>query len=210
MGYSLVGVYPCAVWKQRCSSCNNNNNNISNSQTGPVRTRVANTARPHPYHQQQHQQHQPVLLQPVSTTTTNTAAAGVQHTPQLLVTTCSCREGIGTADYIPQAATIATTPMIFVPFTVPNYVANGCSPSSKVKKIILRKVWQNIFMYDKWQEYFMTISSKQILNNNTVSKFYLVLFFSQSFFLFLPKCIGRSITFLNIFICIKIFKISIN
>lgn len=137
VGYSLVGVYPCAVWKPRCSSCNNNNNNNSNSQPGPVRSRVANTARPHPYLQHQHQQQQ-VFTQNSAATTANTAAAGVQQTPQLLVTACSCREGVGTAtaEFMPQAATVGTTPMIFVPFTVPSFV-NGCSPSSKVRKIIL-------------------------------------------------------------------------
>lgn len=135
-GYSLVGVYPCAVWKPRCSSCNNNNNNTntSNGQPGPVRSRVASVARPHPYYQQQQQQQ--TFTQQATRTTATTAAAGVQQTPQLLVTACSCREGVGTApaELIPQASTVGTTPMIFVPFTVPNFVTNGCSPSSKVNK----------------------------------------------------------------------------
>lgn len=129
VGYSLVGVYPaCAVWKPRCSCTNNSNN--SNSQPGPVRSRVANVARPHPYHQ-----HQQVLAHQPAGTAATTAAAGVQQTPQLLVTACSCREGVGTAELIPQAAAVGTTPMIFVPFTVPSFVASGCSPSSKVTEI---------------------------------------------------------------------------
>lgn len=135
VGYSLVGVYPCAVWKPRCPSCssstNNNNNTTGNSRIGPVRSRVANTARPHPYQHHHHQQQQYKVFSQPAPTTANTAAAGVQQTPQLLVTACSCREAIGTApEYITQTTAVGTTPMIFVPFTVPNYITNGCSPST--------------------------------------------------------------------------------
>ncbi|KAH0821246.1 hypothetical protein GEV33_001545 [Tenebrio molitor] len=120
VGYSLVGVYPCAVWKPRraTSPCT--------ASTGPVRTRVAGPARNQPYPTHHCQGHQ-------DSSTTNTAAARVQP-PQLLVTACSCNNN-NTAEL--QVAT-NNTPMVFVPFSMPSYAppmaagalyTNNCSPS---------------------------------------------------------------------------------
>lgn len=138
VGYSLVGVYPCAVFKPRGVTAEGN--------AGPTRNRVAGINRAQPYvvpQQTQTQQYQQrpaessSNLQPQPSTST-TAAARVQP-PQLLVTACSCRENNNPND-INQLATSAT-PMLFVPFSVPNFApapmtatttnlhAASCSPS---------------------------------------------------------------------------------
>ena len=130
VGYSLVGVYPCAVWKPHRAS------SPCTTSTGPVRTRVAGTARNQPYPAQSGQVHhcQGHQEAPAATATTNTAAARVQP-PQLLVTACSCNNNNTTAEL--QVAT-NTTPMVFVPFSMPSYAppmaagalyTNNCSPS---------------------------------------------------------------------------------
>lgn len=126
VGYSLVGVYPCAVWKPRRADTSN---------VGPVRSRVTGAVRTQPYHRQE-----------VSSSTT--ATAGLQ-TPQVLVTACSCRgggSGGGTSSeaVLPQPTVGPQAPMLFVPFTVPNFAppmtgatlhTNNCSPS-KVTTVV--------------------------------------------------------------------------
>lgn len=131
LGYSLVGVYPCAVWKPR-NNCD---------QTGPVRTRVAENVRSQPYPQQNLPTTQTSCH--AHNTTSTTAAARVQP-PQLLVTACSCRETNNVSrEVIPQltnTTTTTTTPMLFVPFSVPNYappitgtaIHSNCSPSKVI------------------------------------------------------------------------------
>lgn len=148
VGYSLVGVYPCAVFKPRGVTEN----------TGPVRNRVAATNRTQPYTVPQHQQQQQPQQQPQQqqnrhtetshfqgqSSTDNTAAARVQA-PQLLVTACSCRDPNNPTDL--NQITTAATPMLFVPFSVPNFApapmtgtnlhASNCSPSKVRFKIEL-------------------------------------------------------------------------
>ncbi|KYB29608.1 hypothetical protein TcasGA2_TC031488 [Tribolium castaneum] len=131
VGYSLVGVYPCAVWKPRHAA-----NSCTTSSTGPVRSRVTAPARSQPYPTQQVQVHHCQGHQEATTTTT--AAARVQP-PQLLVTACSCNNNNNTAEL--QVAT-NNTPMVFVPFSMPSYAppmaasalyTNSCSPSKDMK-----------------------------------------------------------------------------
>lgn len=150
MGYSLVGVYPCAVWKPRRSTspCS------SQTQTGPHRSRVTSTARTQPYPQTQqcqcqHSQPQvtPPLQPQLSSITTNTAAAGV-HIPQVLVGSCTCRDlNSNTSEQQSQVSQIPinATPMLFVPFTVPNLAppmtgsslhTASCSPSKVIKHFL--------------------------------------------------------------------------
>lgn len=142
LGYSLVGVYPCAVFKPRGITEN----------IRPIRNRVAGVNRAQPYTappQQQQQQQQQQQNQQQSqgessnfqgqSSTDTTAAARVQA-PQLLVTACSCRDPNNPTDI--NQLTTAPTPMLFVPFSVPNFApapmtgsnlhATNCSPS-KVK-----------------------------------------------------------------------------
>ncbi|KAF2884988.1 hypothetical protein ILUMI_21209 [Ignelater luminosus] len=113
--------------------------------TGPHRSRVAGIARTQPYPQTQQCQCQqpqtnPQLQPQPSSITTNTAAAGV-HIPQVLVSSCTCRDlNSNTSEQPPQVSQVPinATPMLFVPFTVPNLAppmtgtslhTTSCSPS---------------------------------------------------------------------------------
>lgn len=130
LGYSLVGVYPCAVWKpRRANSPSATSTSSAATASGPVRTRVTESSRTQPY-QTVHRHCQSYQDNSSSTT----AAARVQP-PQLLVTACSCNNNNNTAAEL-QVAT-NTTPMVFVPFSMPNYAPpmaasalyTNCSPS---------------------------------------------------------------------------------
>ncbi|KAF7280797.1 hypothetical protein GWI33_005494 [Rhynchophorus ferrugineus] len=111
VGYSLVGVYPCAVWQPQ----------VQGNSTGPVRNQH-HTNRPAPY---------PVQAVQVPVPPSNTV---VQPT-QVVVASCNCtnntnsagdvaasnKETIATPEIHTSTSTSTSTPMLFVPFSVPNF-----------------------------------------------------------------------------------------
>ncbi|GJQ68124.1 hypothetical protein Trydic_g10712 [Trypoxylus dichotomus] len=123
-------------------------NELVPKSSGPTRNRVAGTNRTQPYtvpqqQQQPSQQHRSEEGSSNSqgqSSTDNTAAARVQA-PQLLVTACSCRDPNNPTDL--NQLTTNATPMLFVPFSVPNFApapmtgsnlhATNCSPSKDMK-----------------------------------------------------------------------------
>lgn len=116
VGYSLVGVYPCAVLKPETET----------SAPGPVRSRTS-TQRPQPY------QIPSQITQPATTTAATTARVGL---PKVLVASCQCNN-INPPPVVTEVAQ-TTTPMLFVPFSISSFVppinggtlhANNCSPS---------------------------------------------------------------------------------
>lgn len=127
VGYSLVGVYPCAVWKPNSNSTSTTT--PATTAAGPIRNRT--TTRPAPYQQRPVQQvtvNQPVVPQvPV-----------VQNNP-VVVTTCVCNKTPNKPNNnIEAPSTSNNTQMLFVPFTVPSFAppitantlqTNNCSPS---------------------------------------------------------------------------------
>nr|CAD7441317.1 unnamed protein product [Timema bartmani] len=182
VGYSLVGVYPCAVWKPRrvalrtpcsCSSTTPAASTPSSGAAGSRGLRVASTVRAVPYPQQLYQFHATpaTAARPPPPQSTNSAPLSVnnnpppgagqipshhhQHHPTTQIPTvveqCRCRGGGGDEDggcgdaVVPpptnSAATpiaLNSTPMLFVPFSVPNFAApplagslgtNNSSPS---------------------------------------------------------------------------------
>ncbi|KAL3290257.1 hypothetical protein HHI36_023607 [Cryptolaemus montrouzieri] len=123
VGYSLVGVYPCAVLKPETDT----------STAGPIRNRVA-SQRPQPY------QIPNQISQAGTTTAATTARVGV---PKLLVTSCQCNNNINPQPP-PNEYQVAqnSTPMLFVPFSISSFAppltgatlhANNCSPSKVIK-----------------------------------------------------------------------------
>lgn len=127
VGYSLVGVYPCAVWKPR-NNCD---------QAGPVRARVADNVRSQPYPQPSTQNLPSTQNCCQSQNTTSTTATARLQPPQILVTACSCRETNNVQREVIPQLTNTTSPMLFVPFSVPNFappitgtaIHSNCSPS---------------------------------------------------------------------------------
>ncbi|KAL1460911.1 hypothetical protein WDU94_012847 [Cyamophila willieti] len=100
VGYSLVGVYPCAVWKPRDASS-----------TGPIRTtsgRLASSVRAAPYPQ-------PVYPGP------GVEACRCVRGPE----DTSCHE---TAPIV-NGSNASGTPMLFVPFSVPSNYSSHLTPA---------------------------------------------------------------------------------
>ena len=121
VGYSLVGVYPCAVWRprrgdqQHCASCN------SRAAAG---LRVASTVRAAPYPQPAAPEQQQCRC---SRSGGGVAASVAEHDEQPVNNHTA-----------PATATLgAATPMLFVPFQVPSFapplagsLAANASPSA--------------------------------------------------------------------------------
>lgn len=109
-GYSLVGVYPCAVWKP---SPHNSDEIVANcfcNNHGPIRSnRLASTVRTTPY-------------PPVQLYNSNSS----------IIETCRCRTV--TEDLVSSAESAVntpTSPMLFVPFTLQtNFGAHHLAPGS--------------------------------------------------------------------------------
>lgn len=112
VGYSLVGVYPCAVWKPQ--RVNSPTNNSSTTSIGPIRNTRTTTNRLVPYTtnnlqqqpqqqpQQQQQQNSVQIQIPLQQSTTTVPIAGIcpvehsttvppiQQTAPIIVKACNC------------------------------------------------------------------------------------------------------------------------
>lgn len=127
VGYSLVGVYPCAVWKPQSCPC------AGTDAGGAIRSRLASTVRSAPYPQ---------------------PASLYQAEP------CRCRAPEETTCEAAQApAPASTTPMLFVPFSVPSYGPhlalasnNSVSPSGGTTPIIKVTLNSNTDIKKKFED----------------------------------------------------------
>lgn len=159
MGYSLVGVYPCAVWKPRSTE----------GQAGPARPDIVESQRTQPYHNPKHKesgsqkrkvssskkevvQHQilqpqiiqpqviqpqviqqqiiqpqviqpqviqPQVIQPQVIQPQVIQPQVIQTQQSIGLSSCACSDASNTQKLPAQISN--TTPMLFVPFNVPNF-----------------------------------------------------------------------------------------
>lgn len=150
MGYSLVGVYPCAVLKPETTT-----STTTTTTVGPVRISNRHTnLHPQPYPSQSVTLNKPTEHQRLTT-------SNLAQPAQIVVTSCTCGKNNNT----PAVATTPTevqgsataTPMLFVPFNVPNFappmaattLQSNCSPS-KVNYVDML-----IFMHHGYLIYFL-------------------------------------------------------
>lgn len=112
MGYSLVGVYPCAVWQPQ--------NQPQQDPVGPIRNQRDSNIRSAPYPTQTVQIPVQIAVQPQPTKT-------VVQPAQVVVTTCGCNKSQTNVQNTSSAtdSEVSTpntaSPMLFVPFTVPAF-----------------------------------------------------------------------------------------
>lgn len=152
MGYSLVGVYPCAVLKP-------DNSTTTSVATGPIRNTTRTNNRSVPYPTPAATVHIPVqpitqaIPQTVPQTLTPATVVDLSQKPnieqnqttinlaqptQVVVAACNCsnRNNAANSSTADSQATTSTQ-MLFVPFTVPSFappiaattLQSNCSPS---------------------------------------------------------------------------------
>ncbi|KAL1492321.1 hypothetical protein ABEB36_010582 [Hypothenemus hampei] len=133
VGYSLVGVYPCAVWQPQTQT--------GQDSIGPIRNQRDTNNRSTPYPSQSVQIPVQIAVQPQ----TNTVVQ-----PQVVLTACNCtnteKEKTSSAEQQSSAPATSstTTPMLFVPFTVPAFAPTMAAtavttmPNMGTPKVIFR------------------------------------------------------------------------
>lgn len=148
MGYSLIGVYPCAVWKPENNSSSAATTGITGTTgtTGPIRNchRTTNRLAPYPPTQQTVQVQIPVQPSVVGIpqqqlTEPNQTTVNLAQPAQVVVASCSCKQNNNNqiAGSSTDIQATQSTPMLFVPFTVPSFappmaataLQTNCSPS---------------------------------------------------------------------------------
>lgn len=136
VGYSLVGVYPCAVWQPQSQT--------QQDSIGPIRNQRDTNNISAPYPRQTLQIPVQIPVQPQANTV-------VQPT-QVVVSSCNCSNTSGntqnkesvtqpevqslTAPY----SSTTTTPMLLVPFTVPTFAPTMAATVTSLPNMCIPKV----------------------------------------------------------------------